>query len=289
MSCDQINSNQAGINKFLNFRIYQDKLANLKKQLEEVANGTHPELLRRYKQLEREYNDRLRLNVSYRDYLLECVDKDYIYEKNAAAKEYEEKKADLRDNLLADFDDKKKMIEAERVTLEIIESSELRQTITRKLRRRPNDPVPVTEKRRKPGSGPGLVLALDDKDIEYDLRMILKGKPMVSNARNYSQNSMMMANSSNSVHMSYHNDTNNADSSRVVSIENGKLLFERRWFCRGQGIYVEGTDVSKFPASISAIVGNDVVMVKRLSDNSKFRIYTHQLSSGKISIKRRAN
>lgn len=222
---------------------------------------------------------------------MECVDKDYIFEKNAAAKEYEEKKADLRDNLLADFDDKKKLIEAERISLEIIESSELRQTITRKLRRRPNDPVPVTEKRRKPGSGAisGLVLALDDKDIEYDLKMISRGKPMVSNVRNYSQNSMMMGgNSNNSVLIGYHNDANNVDS-RVVSIQDGKLLFERRWFCRGQSIYVEGTEVSKFPASISAIVGTDVIMVKRQSDNSKFRIYLHQLSSGKISIKRRAN
>lgn len=267
------------------FRVYQDKLANLKKQLDDVASGGHPELLKRYKLLERQYSERLRLNSYYRDYLIECVEKDYILEKNAAVKEYEEKKSDLKENLLGDFEDKKKLIESERTSMEIIESGELRQTITRKLRRRPNDPVPVTEKRRKPGSGPvsGLVLMLDEKDIEYDLKLISRGKSIITNNNiRYSQNSSMtMLYSANN-----HNDVHHVVETRI---EDGKLLYERRWFHRGQAIYVEGTDVSKFSASISAIVGTDVIMVKRQSDSSKFRIYLHQLSSGKISIKRRAN
>lgn len=50
--------------------MYQDKLANLKKQLEEVKVGTHPELIRRLKQLERQHHERLRLNNYYRDYLI---------------------------------------------------------------------------------------------------------------------------------------------------------------------------------------------------------------------------
>lgn len=36
-------------------------------------------------------------------------------------------------------------------------------------------------------------------------------------------------------------------------IEDGKLLYERRWFHRGQSVYIEGRDMPKFPASISAI------------------------------------
>lgn len=248
-----------------------------------MTNGSHPELIRRHKLCERQYHERLRLNNYYRDYLIECVEKDYILEKNAAVKEYEEKKSDLKENLLADFEDKKKLIETERTSMEIIESGELRQTITRKLRRRPNDPVPVTEKRRKPGSGlvSGLVLMLDEKEIDYDLKLISRGKSIITNNNmRYSQNSSMMSYSNN------HNDVNHVVETRI---EDGKLLYERRWFHRGQAVYVEGTDVSRFSANISAIVGTDVIMVKRASDNSKFRIYLHQLSSGKISIKRRAN
>lgn len=271
-----------------NYRVYQDKLSSFKKQLDEVTSGSHPELLRRLKHLERQYHERLRLNSYYRDYLIECVEKDYILEKNAAVKEYEEKKSDLKENLLADFEDKKKLIETERTSMEIIESGELRQTITRKLRRRPNDPVPVTEKRRKPGSGPvsGLVLMLDEKEIDYDLKLISRGKSVITSNMRYSQNSSMMINNSMMGYSNNHNDVHHVVETRI---EDGKLLYERRWFHRGQAVYVEGTDVSKFSANISAIVGTDVIMVKRASDNSKFRIYLHQLSSGKISIKRRAN
>lgn len=270
--------------------MYQDKLASLKKQLEEVQVGSHPELIRRLKQLERLYHDRLRLNSYYRDYLIECVEKDYILEKNAAVKEYEEKKCDLKENLLADFEDKKKMIESERTSMEIIETGEMRQTITRKLRRRPNDPVPVTEKRRKPGGGPasGLVLQLDDKEIEYDLKLISRGKSIITNnnsVRNYSQSSSIM-NNNNSLNNS---SLLSAYDGHVVDtrIEDGKLLYERRWYHRGQSVFIEGSDVSRFAANISAVVGNDAIMVKRANDGSKFRIYLHQLSSGKISIKRR--
>jgi Sin3 histone deacetylase corepressor complex component SDS3 len=264
----------------------------LKKQLEEVTGGSHPELIRRLKQLERQYHDRLRLNNYYRDYLIECVEKDYILEKNAAVKEYEEKKSDLKENLLADFEDKKKIIESERTSMEIIESGEMRQTITRKLRRRPNDPVPATDqKRRKPGgsggsTNNGLCMQLDDKEIEYDLKLISRGKTITNNTsmRNYnSQSSNNNNNLNNNLLMGY----NDHIETPKIYIEDGKLLYDRRWFHRGQSVYIEGTDVSRFAANIASIVGNDVIMVKRANDGSKFRIYLHQLSSGKISIKRR--
>lgn len=41
-------------------------------------------------------------------------------------------------------------------------------------------------------------------------------------------------------------------------IEDGKLLYEKRWFHRGQQIYVEGKEMPKFAATITAI-GNEVV------------------------------
>jgi Sin3 histone deacetylase corepressor complex component SDS3 len=120
------------------------------------------------------------------------------------------------------------------------------------------------------------------------LKLISRGKPTIGNNVRYTQNSSMMNNNSMNSMMMYssHNDINHIVETRI---EDGKLLYERRWFHRGQAVFVEGTEVSKFSANISAIVGTDVIMVKRASDNSKFRIYLHQLSSGKISIKRRAN
>lgn len=47
--------------------------------------------------------------------------------------------------------------------------------MTRKLRRRPNDPVPVPEKRRKPPPAQ-LNYLLDEKEIEEDLKILARGK-----------------------------------------------------------------------------------------------------------------
>ncbi|XP_065082358.1 sin3 histone deacetylase corepressor complex component SDS3-like [Ochlerotatus camptorhynchus] len=389
-------------------QMYQDKLASLKKQLEELRAGTHPEYVRRVKKLEHQYNERIRLNEIYREYLISCVERDYILEKNAAVKEYEEKKNDLQENLVTDFEDRRKMIESERATMELTgDSIDVKPTVTRKLRRRPNEPLPVPEKRRKPTTGQ-LILLLDEKEVENDLKLISRGKPVhairthtnsTSNAGNGSSsqnanstslatgmvspvaNSYQINNSStatttgaasssttneisistlpsstlNSLHpipsqlatiapspTPTHSQNLNQNNHQPqpqqqapppsgsqqppnnpppqppvqppqpvqqqpqpqqqppppppppptplveTKIEDGKLLYERRWFHRGQPVYVEGKDIPRFSANISAI-GSEAIWVKKTSDGQKVRIFTNQLSRGKVSIKRRAN
>lgn len=412
-------------------QMYQDKLATLKKQLEELRSGTHPEYVRRLKKLEHQYNERIRLNEIYREYLISCVERDYILEKNAAVKEYEEKKIDLKENLVTDFEDRRKMIENERSTMELTgDSVDVKPTVTRKLRRRPNEPLPVPEKRRKPTTGQ-LVLLLDEKEVENDLKLISRGKAVQAvrphtnstsstgngNSSQNTNNSSPLANLSNQPN-SYpmNNSTGVASNSNDISlsalpsptvvlqpiqssgtpqsapltpnattgpiqgqsqnqnnthqtaappppppppppapalvpqsqpqqpqpisqpipsiqpppqpqqqpqqqqqqqhqqqqqappppqppqppqppavqpmvetkIEDGKLLYERRWFHRGQPVYVEGKDIPRFSANISAI-GSEAIWVKKTSDGQKVRIFTNQLSRGKVSIKRRAN
>ncbi|KAJ9575793.1 hypothetical protein L9F63_007334 [Diploptera punctata] len=72
-------------------QMYQDKLASLKKQLQQLKDGTHPEYNRKLKKLDGAYKERLRLNLIHKDYLIDCVERDYVIEKKAAAKEFEEK------------------------------------------------------------------------------------------------------------------------------------------------------------------------------------------------------
>ena len=45
--------------------MYQDKLAQLKKQLQQLQEGTLPEYLRRLKRIEQQYKERLRLNDTW--------------------------------------------------------------------------------------------------------------------------------------------------------------------------------------------------------------------------------
>lgn len=305
--------------------MYHDKLAYFRKQLDELDNGVHVEFMRRVRKLEVQYNERLRLNEVYREYLVECVERDYIFEKRSAAKEFDEKKADLKDNLLTDFEDRRKLIETERQSMELTsDSAEIKPTVTRKLRRRPNEPLPVVEKRRKPTNGT-LVLMLDDKDVENDLKSINRAKgvmtirPMASSSSSSttsvnggggggaSSPSVLSggggsggssaaaavaaaAASAAAAALCISPLSNNdllASQSIETKIEDGKLLYERRWFHRGQPVFVEGKDMPRFPGIISAI--NDVVWVKKLTDNGKVKINTSQLSRGKVSIKRRAS
>lgn len=159
-------------------QMYQDKLGNLKKKLQQLRDGTHHEYNRKVKKLEYQFKERVKLNTLYRDYMIECVERDYVLEKKAAAKEFEEKKVELKESLLQDFEDKRKTIESERYTMELMgDSMEVKPVMTRKLRRRPNDPIPVPEKRRKPPAEK-IVYLLDDKEIEADLKSINRGKIM---------------------------------------------------------------------------------------------------------------
>lgn len=157
-------------------QMYQDKLSTLKKKLQQLKDGTHCEYNKKVKKLEFQYRERLRINMLYRDYRKECVERDYILEKKAAAKDFEDKKIDLRENLISDLEDKKRTIEAERYSMELTgDSMEVKPVMTRKLRRRPNDPIPVPEKRRKAPTAQ-ITYLLDDKEVENDLKIINRGK-----------------------------------------------------------------------------------------------------------------
>ena len=49
----------------------------------------------------------------------EQVERNYIKEKKAAVKEFEDKKVELKENLIAELEEKKKMIENETLTMEL--------------------------------------------------------------------------------------------------------------------------------------------------------------------------
>lgn len=54
----------------------------------------------------------------------EQVERNYIKEKKAAVKEFEDKKVELKENLIAELEEKKKMIENEKLTMELTGGTE---------------------------------------------------------------------------------------------------------------------------------------------------------------------
>ncbi|XP_037634526.1 sin3 histone deacetylase corepressor complex component SDS3 isoform X6 [Sebastes umbrosus] len=155
-------------------QMYQDKLASLKRQLQQLQEGTLQEYQKRMKKLDQQYKERLRNADLFLQLETEQVERNYIKEKKAAVKEFDDKKVELKENLIAELEEKKKMIENEKLTMELTgDSMEVKPIMTRKLRRRPNDPVPIPDKRRKPAPAQ-LNYLLTDEQIMEDLRTLNK-------------------------------------------------------------------------------------------------------------------
>lgn len=82
------------------------------------------------------------------------------------------------------MEEKRKIVENERMTMELSgDCSETKPTMTRKLRRRPNDPAPVPDKRRgKSATHPAhLNYQADDKEVEADIKAMLRGTHRATN------------------------------------------------------------------------------------------------------------
>uniref|UniRef100_A0A2K6AUE7 SDS3 homolog, SIN3A corepressor complex component n=1 Tax=Macaca nemestrina TaxID=9545 RepID=A0A2K6AUE7_MACNE len=86
-------------------QMYQDKLASLKRQLQQPQEGTLQEYQKRMKKLDQRYKERIRNAELFLQ--LET-------EQKAAVKEFKDKKVELKENLIAELEEKKKMIENEK-------------------------------------------------------------------------------------------------------------------------------------------------------------------------------
>lgn len=256
-------------------QMYQDKLASLKRQLQQLQEGTLQEYQKRMKKLDQQYRERIRNAELFLQLETEQVERNYIKEKKAAVKEFEDKKVELKENLIAELEEKKKMIENEKLTMELTgDSMEVKPIMTRKLRRRPNDPVPIPDKRRKPAPAQ-LNYLLTDEQIMEDLRTLNKLK---SPKRPASPSSPE------------HLPATPAESPAQrfeARIEDGKLYYDKRWYHKSQAIYLESKDNQKLSCVISSVGANEI-WVRKTSDSTKMRIYVGQLQRGLFVIRRRS-
>ena len=263
-------------------QMYLDRLSHLKKQLAQLSEGSHPDWLKRIKKLDTAHRERLFINTVIKDLEMEMAEQDFLAEKKNIVKEFEEKKVYLREQLLSELEEKQKQIEIERTSMELTgDSLELKPVTTRKLRRRANDGLGNSlcgngfkEKRRKQAP-PTLKHLLDDKDIDDDLKIINK--------------TLSLGSSSSAIKKEFESGVGlrSATPTRIEArIEDGKLFYEKRWFRRGQTVWVEGKSDS-YGATISAI-GSEAIWVRRSEDSSKVSLHLSQLNKGKFTLKRRA-
>ncbi|XP_078809414.1 sin3 histone deacetylase corepressor complex component SDS3 isoform X2 [Oryzias latipes] len=274
-------------------QMYQDKLASLKRQLQQLQEGTLQEYQKRMKKLDQQYKERLRNADLFLQLESEQVERNYIKEKKAAVKEFDDKKVELKENLIAELEEKKKMIENEKLTMELTgDSMEVKPIMTRKLRRRPNDPVPIPDKRRKPAPAQLNYLLTEEQIIE-DLRTLNKLK---SPKRAVSPSTPEHVPSA---------PLENLSQRYEARIEEGKLYYDKRWYHKSQAIYLESKDNTKISCVISSVGTNEQftgvatrggtaflplegIWVRKTSDSTKMRIYLGQLQRGTFVIRRRS-
>ena len=168
-------------------QMYQDKLNELKLQLRQLQEGVLPEYTKRLRRLEATYKERARVNQVVRELEIEMVEQEFINEKRMSAREYEDHKVFLREQLVVELEEKQKLIEAERHSMELTgDNMDLKPITTRKLRRRVNEHGHGHggsvyggghDKRRKPMTfNQSINYQLDDGDIIDDLKIINKNK-----------------------------------------------------------------------------------------------------------------
>ena len=159
-------------------QMYQDKLANLKCQLTRLNDESLPEYQKKLQRLDKIHEERLRFNEIIKDLEVEMVEKEFILEKKSALRELEDQKICLKDQLIAELEEKKKLIEAERHNMELTgDSIEMKPIAIRKLRRHVNEPSGTgSAKRRKPMQLSSLTYLLEDSEVIDDLKIITKNK-----------------------------------------------------------------------------------------------------------------
>ncbi|XP_034548093.1 sin3 histone deacetylase corepressor complex component SDS3 isoform X3 [Notolabrus celidotus] len=272
-------------------QMYQDKLASLKRQLQQLQEGTLQEYQKRMKKLDQQYKERLRNADLFLQLETEQVERNYIKEKKAAVKEFDDKKVELKENLIAELEEKKKMIENEKLTMELTgDSMEVKPIMTRKLRRRPNDPVPIPDKRRKPAPAQLNYLLTDDQIME-DLRTLNKLKspkrPGFPGKQEKLQDVSLFKMSPSSPEHVPAAPMESPSQRYEARIEEGKLYYDKRWYHKSQAIYLESKDNTKISCVISS-VGTNEIWVRKTSDSTKMRIYLGQLQRGAFVIRRRS-
>ena len=174
---DYPNSYTTDNNSFteLKEQMYLDKLNNLREQLYQLDAGVHPEFLKQLKRVELQRHDRMMLNEAFQIYETERVEREYVNDKKAALKEFEDRKIELRESLVLELQDRQRMIENERTSMDLLtDCVETKPVTTRKLRRRPNEPIPMPDKRKRTPFVRELNHQLDEREIQEDLKSLQK-------------------------------------------------------------------------------------------------------------------
>lgn len=162
-------------------RLYQEKMTSLKKEIEQVTSGLHPEFAEHLNALEKKKSEKMRVADLWRHYQMDCVENFYRAEREACEHEFLSEKQSIREQMLSGLHEKLKKLEEEKNTMDIAQElsfdSQNPPAPTRKLRRRGPDSIDSKATKKRVVAGPQIVYSLKEAEILEDLFMIRRGMP----------------------------------------------------------------------------------------------------------------
>lgn len=264
-------------------QIYRDQLAALRDQLDQLESECHPEFAKGLEKVKQTFDERRFFIQACFEWQQQRIMTDYANEEKAAMKEFNEQRDELKSTLISDLEEKKKLFEAD--TLELsFDTTEPKPTTTRKLRRRPNDPIPMPDRRRR-ASPAHINYLLDDHEIADDIKQLNKILNAVkSMAREERKNRDRENNSSNSKNNNFDCD----GSLTEARLEDGKLFYDKKWFHRGQNILIESLTEGWKCTGLIHQIGSNEVRIQKNNDSLKIKVTLADLHSRKYIFQRRS-
>ncbi|XP_047141907.1 sin3 histone deacetylase corepressor complex component SDS3 isoform X1 [Hydra vulgaris] len=261
-------------------KMYQEKIKELKDKLQQLERRTLPEYLEMLEELKKQKEDWIRVAYAFKAYEEKELLKEFEREKRQSKQDFERKKSELKELLINELQEKKKLIESEKSTIDLINSvgsilpMEVKPVVTRKLRRRPNDPPPVAEKKRKVVTAQ-LCFLLDEEQILADLKKINK---------NYKPEPPVITETA----VVEKCDPTQFPDGTDAKIKDDMLYYNKEWYQSGDAIYLNSRDGERFNAQIHSITANKEIWIKKLTEGTRLKIYVGHLQRGKYSIESRA-
>ena len=124
---------------------YKQSLSLLRKHLQQLEEGSLEEYRSKLVDLDNEWRDRMNIIQTWYETKKAESDNQYESEYKNAINEYSAKCKELKDNLRSEYEEKRKLIEIEKNSLDInMDVTDVKPTVTRKLRRRANEQTPIS-------------------------------------------------------------------------------------------------------------------------------------------------
>lgn len=247
-------------------RLYQERVAALDEEIEQLNNGIHQGYLDRVRMLEEQTQDKIRVAELYHKFELDNIEVTYTYEIALADAELAGRKRAVYTRLMEGLQSRKKKLmqvrdHTDQIEAEITDTRMMRQSAKQvSKQRRPSEQK--TEKRRKVQlvEWPFIIYQLRDAEIQEDLAAMKRSS---KNVRRPQQKV--------------------GERDYDVYFDDGKLFYEKRWYERGDQIWVENKDQVHYFGGITAINSGEVWI--RRSDGGKTKLYISQLRLGKYTIR----